>query len=113
MNEHIEKLIQLAKENPELQIRMIVNSYLGVDADSYKWWMGKIEKIEIDIYWFLPKCFYIGKDEIIDQINCNMEDEPEFEDLYDEEYDKILQKEFDRLKNSGEIKKAILVFIND
>lgn len=111
MNKHIEKLIQLAKENPELKIKFIVNSDVVADADSYRWWMGNISKIETDLCWF-PECFYIGEADIIDQINYDMESEPEFEDLSDEEQEKILQEEFKRLEEIGEIKKAILVFID-
>lgn len=110
MNEHIKNLIQLCKDNPDLKIKVIVDSDVVTDPDEYQSWMGEIERVEKDIYW-MPEGFYIGEDDIIEQISYDMENEPEYANISDKEYKNILQKEFARLKECDEIKEAILIYI--
>ena len=41
--EYIEKLVQLMKENPSLDVMCMVDSDIVAD-DGYAWWLGRIDK---------------------------------------------------------------------
>ena len=110
MNDKIKELVKLSEENPEMEIITMVNQEV-VAGDDFAYWMGRIEKIEKGIYQHADERVYLDKDEIKDRIRYNAESEPEFENLSNDDFEKVIDKEFDRLKDAGEIKEAIIIYI--
>lgn len=106
MNEQIEELIRLSKENPHLEIKPVVN-YEIVDEDSLNW-LGNINKIEKDFIYILYDRWICGYDDIIENIvehlNCD-------ENLSYDEIEEIAKKEFEEKLKSDQIKEAILIYI--
>jgi hypothetical protein len=110
MNEEIKELIKLSTENPELEILTMV-AYEVCAGDDHPYWMGEIEIVKKDVYLLINETVYIGKEDILNHVQDNLEFRPEYENLSDEEFDIMVNKEYDRLLQSGEIKEAIIVYI--
>ena len=104
MNENILKLIELAKENPDLEIKCMVD-YDACPSDDCSWWVAELIDIEINEYFISDKYYderwYVGYDEIMDYI-----------DIHDDEFIDIPPEQiYEGLKTEGKIKRAIFVKI--
>lgn len=81
--ENIKHLLQIVKENPELEILpMVQNEVYG--GDDYTWWLGNWGKATIDEYWDKEEVVYFKSesyqqliidyaDEISEELNLNSE----------------------------------------
>jgi hypothetical protein len=95
MDKQIENLIELAKENPTLEIKLMVN-YEVCAGDDCTYWMAGISSIEKTNYWNHNERVYIGEDEIKDEMDC--------QEISEEEYAIMLK--------DGTIKEAIIVYVD-
>ena len=75
MNKYIETLIQLTKENPELDVITMVD-YEVSGGDEYRYWKGEICEVRKDIYYDKRDCILIGEDEIKDTFLNDLEKDP-------------------------------------
>jgi len=73
MNKHIEKLIELAKENPEMDIKTF--THYEVVGEDYSHWMGKIYKVEIEEVIWDDERYYFGEDDFLDEFTHITEEE--------------------------------------
>lgn len=72
--EHIEKLIKLTQENPDLRIVPMVNSDV-VQDDGHAYWTGKFEEPEIDEVYYTEERIYIKSDEdLLDEYMDKLDD---------------------------------------
>lgn len=108
-NEYIKQLIKLSEENPELEIKVEVDSYCCPSED-FRYWLADFEKSKIDDYWEADDATVIGECEILDHIRYKYNDLDCFPDD-DEEQEKFIQDCYNELEAKGEIKKAIFVNI--
>jgi hypothetical protein len=102
MNDKIKELIKLSEENPEMEIKIMVNQDV-VAGDDFAYWMAEIENISKDIYWVKDEHVIIGENEISDELDLEADDVETAEDYID--------KRFKELKESKDIKEAIIVYI--
>jgi hypothetical protein len=109
-SEKIKELVKLSAENPELDIIPMAASELCAD-DDHQYWMGSIGRIQKDIFWHNEETVYVGEDKISDQIRYNFENDADFEDMPDDEFNLMIEKEIENRQASGEIKEAIIVYI--
>lgn len=107
--EKIKQLIKLSEENPELEIIPMV--YNEIVCEDWGYWRGEIGKIEKEFYWQDDERIYLNLDDIKEQLSESASFEPEFENMPDEEFDLMIEKEIELKKQSGEIKEAIMVYI--
>jgi hypothetical protein len=110
MNEMSKKLLEVAKENPDLEI--IPATYYGVIAEDWGYWVGNIVDIKVDYYFLDDEMWYAGCEDILDQLGLRFEDTDECENMTSEEFDAYIDSKFDELEAKGDIRKAIIVFIS-
>lgn len=110
VNKHIETLIKLAQENPDMQIRIMVDSDVCED-DTYSYWLAKIISVNKDILWMDGTHAVIGEEEIKDRLGERIDSTPGSEKLTYEEYTKKVDEEFDRLKSNNELKETIIMYV--
>jgi len=109
MNKKIEELIKLTKENPDMEITVMVETEVCHD-NSFAYWRGIIARIEIDTIWQPDETTFIGDEEITDEIYNNIcDDLPD--DLTDDERQRFIEKEYKDYVKKGEIKKHIIIYI--
>jgi hypothetical protein len=105
--ENIKNLLQLIKENPELEIKPMVDSDVIAD-DCYSYWSGSWGESKLDEYWVSDERIYFKENDFEDLvqefIDTNYNDYPNFSD---EELEKIAEEKV----NNYEWKKVILVYI--
>ncbi len=109
-NDKIKELIKLSEENPELEIITMVNSEICAD-DDYSYWLGAIGEIQKDVYWHDEEKVYIGLSAIEDELEQNLAMDNEYAKLPDNEFNKMIEDEVERLKSTNEIREAIIVYI--
>jgi hypothetical protein len=106
MNEYIETLIQLTKENPELNIITMTN-YEVCGGDDCVYWKGEIEGIKKDIYYEIKEKIIIGEENIKDELLNGYEQDEKYKQFSDL---MLLDKvEFDFKTTNYE--EAIFIFI--
>lgn len=108
MNEKIKELIEISKNNPDLEILTKVDNDLH--SDDFGWNLGIIGKIEINEYWCPCERIYLD-DEIYDELADSFSNEPESEGLSDLEFKEVIELEIEKKRKSKEIDKAIFVEI--
>lgn len=106
MNEQIEELIKLSKENPSLEIKPAV--HYEVVGEDWGNWLGNINKIEKDFIYTLDDRWIAGYDDIIENIVEHLDCD---ENLEYNEIEEIAKKEFEEKLKSEQIKEAILIYI--
>ena len=109
MDAQIEKLLEMAKQYPDLEIVCMVN-YEVCASDECTWWLSHIYKIGKDVIWFDKdhERVWIGEDEIKDEMSCQ-------EIGYDgctDDTETITDSEYEKRKQSGEIFEAIIAYID-
>ena len=111
MDKKIERLIELAKENPTLEIVHMVD-YEVCASDECTYWMCHITGVQKDVYWMSDERIYIGEDRIKDEMagqeigySDETDDDDELERITDSEYNKRLA--------SGEIVEAIIIYLGN
>ena len=107
INKQIETLLKLVKENPELEI--ISATHYDVCCEDWGYWIGKIEKVEIDYFFDCCDKWIIGKEET--EIEIEEQYEKECQNLSDEELNVFIDSKFKEFEKNGEIKKAIIIYI--
>lgn len=104
---NVNELLKLIKENPELEIVPMVDSEIG--GDDYSYYMAGWGTAEIDEYHCSDERIYFKEqdfEELVDKfIDNNYE---EYNDLTDEELEKLAEEKINNL----EWVKAIVVHIN-
>lgn len=104
---NINQLLKLIKENPELEIVPMVDSEIG--GDDYSYYMGEWGTPEIDEYHCSDERIYFKEqdfEELVDEFIDN--NYKEYNDLTDEELEKLAEEKINNL----EWVKAIVVHIN-
>ena len=83
------EIIELIKENPDLEIVVMANTQEL--TDEYGWLLLEKLRIEVaDIYKSLDnETLYFDEEEIVDEIRESLADKEEFAEMTDEEYDKM------------------------
>ena len=86
------EIIELIKENPELEI--VVMASTQEFTDEYGWFLLEELRIEVaDIYKSLDnETLYFDEEEIVDEIRESLADKEEFAEMTDEEYDKMCEE---------------------
>jgi hypothetical protein len=104
MNKHIETLIRLSKENPDIEIIPWVN-WEVVCGDDYEYWKGEIEEIKKDYYYEdkNEEGYTIGKKAIIEKRDEEL--------LGSKDIELSAEEDFQQLIKSGYVKEAIFIFI--
>jgi len=107
MNKHIKKLYELCLKNPDVEIVCAVDNEVVVKGCGH--WKAKIETVEIEYIYNTAVGFIMGENSIIDYlIFC-------YEDKYDnsskEEFNKKIENIYNTKKESGDIKKYIIIRI--
>lgn len=107
MNKVIEKLILEAKENPDLEI--ITKCDNDIFFGDYGWSIGYMVGVDVDYVWDNNEAYYVGKDDICDELFCFLENDfeaiPEKREITEDDVENL----FDKLLQSGEITKKIIV----
>lgn len=104
---NINQLLKLIKENPELEIVPMVDSEIG--GYDYSYYMGEWGTAEIDEYHCSDERIYFKEqdfEELVDEFIDNNHEE--YNDLTDEELEKLAEEKINNL----EWVKAIVVHIN-
>jgi len=103
---NIQKLIKLAKENPNLPIIPMVGTEV-VASDEYSYWMASFGTVEIGQYYVSKERVFFDSDDLTDEILDNLVFDKDWEMLSDEE---IVKKAENIAKKK--MKKAIIVYID-
>lgn len=107
--ENIEKLLELIKENPELEILPMVDSEC-VQGEDFAYWMGEWGEAEVDEYFHLDERVYFKSEdyeEMVDTMIGNLDDD--FPNMPDDEIEKLAKNMVDNEAWT----KAIIVRINN
>ncbi len=104
-------LLKLIQENPNLEIKAMVNTEC-VGGDDYSWWLAEFGSAKIDYYWDSEKyerVFIKSEDEeyLIDEWFDKNVEEDEYKYIFGEELEEIAKADI----NKYGWKKAILVRI--
>lgn len=107
----VEDLIQLIRENPDMEVMCKVDSDIVAD-DGYAWWLGKINtrfKPEIEEFStaFEERVIFKKDDDYTDWIE-EFFDTTDFADVPDDEWDEFAKKKVDKVANW---QKAIFISI--
>lgn len=105
----INKLIKLIKENPKLPVKFFTH-YDVTCEPSPDYWLGELEKVEIDYLWHAHETIYIGEDEIRDELAEILREDNK--DLNDEDYENLIHKKSAEMIDKGEIIMSVIVYIN-
>ena len=100
MNNQLKELFKVMEENPELKVMPMVED--DVCNGDFPYYCASFGRIEVEDYYMPDDTICIGESEILDKLEL---------DLETEDANGECQKEYDRLKESGEIKKAIFIYI--
>lgn len=108
MSKHIETLIQLCKDNPELEV-ITMTFYEVICGDDFNYWKGEIKEVTKDIYIENDEGIFIGKDTIKDYMLDNLEysKEEKLSQMSYEEKVKYVENDFDMTN----FKEAIFIYI--
>lgn len=105
--ENIKNLLQLIKENPEVEIKPMVDSEVIAD-DCCNYWCGSWGNAKLDEYWVSDERIYFKENDFEDLVQEFIDNNyKDYLNLTDEELEEIAEKKV----NSYEWKKAILVYI--
>lgn len=105
--DHIDELIKLIKENPDLRIVAMVDSEIVAD-DGFSWWIGSWGKAQVDEIYSLNERLHIrseDEDTLIENLFYNMD---VADDLTDEVVYELAKKEI----SGYEWEKVITLKIN-
>lgn len=114
MNEYISILIELVKENPELEIMHFVD-YEVCCSDEHRYWYADIESVKIESVYdnSNEECFIIGENEIKENIELTIDgNEPEDEEPENRNspvWKDFIQKKYNELIERGKVRKVILI----
>jgi hypothetical protein len=111
MDKNIERLIELAKENPTLEIVHMVD-YEVCASDECTYWMCHILSVKKGVYWYSDDRVYIGEEEIKDEMACQEIGYPDETDD-DAELERITDSEYNKRLASGEIVEAIIIYLGN
>lgn len=107
--EKIKELLKFAEENPELEIIPMVDNEVCAEDSGY--WRGLIGDIKKEFYYQDDEEMIISmeniKDHLVDKTSYNCE----CENMTDDKFEEMIEKQIDHLKQSGEIKEAIIIYI--
>lgn len=103
---NIEKLIELAKENPDLPIIPMVGTDV-VASDEYSYWMASFGTVELGQYYVSEERVIFDLDDLTDEILDYYCCDDEWEKLSDEEQVKKAENIAKK-----KMKKAIIVYID-
>lgn len=110
-NEEIKELMILANENPELEIMFMVDCDVNC-CDDYAWNPGVFgASPEIQEFWVDDELIVRGEKEIKEQLDSEYEGEEGYSEMTEEEFNKKIDRTYTAMKESGEIKDAIFVYI--
>lgn len=86
------EIIELIKENPDLEI--VVMASTQELTDEYGWLLLEKLRIEVaDIYKSLDKeTLYFDKEKIVEELREYLADKEEYAEMTDEEYDKMCEE---------------------
>lgn len=114
MNKHIEKLVKLSKENPEMEIIAMTN-YEVCASDDFTYWKGFIKSVEIEEYCenisYDVYGMVFGKDDIIDHIIFINQEWTELE-LPNDVLELRANAEYEKYKKENKVKKSIIIRID-
>ena len=99
-----QKFIKLVQENPELPVVPMVDS--EVVADGYGYWLGTFGHCEVGEYTSYNYRYYDDKISLIEDYYNDTYDDGRYDDLTDEEIDKLIAEE-----TADWWTKAIIVYI--
>lgn len=114
MNKVIEKLILEAKENPDLEIITMCDNDIffgdyGWSIGYSGWSIGYMVGVDVDYVWDNNEAYYVGKDDICEELFCFLENDfeaiPEKREITEEDVENL----FNKLLQSGGITKKIIV----
>jgi len=105
----LKELVKLSEENPELEIIVMVNN--EIVCEDWGYWRGEIGEIKKDFTWQEDERMYMSLAAIKEQLSESASFDPEFEELPDDKFDLIIEKEIESKMQSGEIKEAIIIYI--
>jgi hypothetical protein len=95
----IEKLLQLKKENPEMEILFMVNDDV-VCSDEFNYYKGSFEEIEKSFYVEINEFIYTNKDDLLDYLYFKF-DQEEIET--NDEYEKRIAEKFNEIHQEEKI----------
>ena len=107
--EKLKELVKLSEENPALEIIVMVNN--EIVCEDWGYWRGEIGDIKKDFTWQEDERMHMSMADIKEQLSEKASFDPEFEDLPDNKFNLIIEKEIESKMQSGEIKEAIIVYI--
>ena len=86
------EIIELIKENPELEIVVMANTQNLTDEYGYL----LLEKIKVEVtdIYNSPDCetLYFNKKDIVEELRNYLSDNEEYEEMTDDEYDKMCEE---------------------
>lgn len=86
------EIIELIKENPELEI--VVMASTQEFTDEYGWFLLEELRIEVADIYKSPdnEILYFDKEEIVEELREYLADKEEYAEMTDEEYDKMCEE---------------------
>lgn len=104
MNKNKEELIKLIQENPNLPIRFMIHEEC-CDGE-HTWLMVDRYRVEKTKIWQYDEQVYTDYDLAFDDMSSDLADEEEYADLWEDEFDKVVEKEMEKIEQE-----VILIYI--
>lgn len=109
MIDKLNKAIQLAIENPNLEVKVMVDSEIAPNTD-YPYWLGTIKEVAITIYWEGEDDMLIGEENIKDRLEDWLRNDVDM-DIDEENIKEEINHQYLEMLASGEVRQAIIMFI--
>ena len=111
MDKKLKELMELSKNNPDLEIQFMANYEIAA-SDECNYWCCNISRIDICEYFCPDEKVYL-EEEIYDHLSDVLCYRPEYRNLDDEDFEKVVNNRIEQLKEDGEITQKIIVYLDN
>lgn len=111
MDKKLKELMELSKNNPDLEIQFMANYEIAA-SDECNYWCCDISRIDICEYFCPDERVYFDK-EIYDHLANSLCNKPFFTNLDNEDFEKAVNNRIEQLKEGGEITQKIIVYLDN
>lgn len=109
MIDKLEEAVRLAKANPDLEIKIMVDNNIAPNND-YQYWHGIIKDVTKNVYWEGMDDYLIGEEAIKDRLEEWLRNDVDL-DIAEGEIAPEVAHQYQEMLTSGEVRHAIFIYV--